>query len=175
MDEFDRSENWGMKEADGLISVSKGAQFQTVLIARTGVEDGLSAPISFESLQSHSLPLRSYDLLGLDFDIVRVSIPVAVKFVASLEAQEELAFAKSQGKIFLDGRLHPSNPKGFEWSPQTRYSPETWANATIVAAEKHGFDNIIGTRSSIRRVQADLVGENYQELKHYPWRPQWKY
>jgi hypothetical protein len=67
------------RETDGLISLRKIAQHQTVLIARTGVEEGLHESISFESLKSHSLPLDRFDVVTKSIDIVRVSLATAVQ------------------------------------------------------------------------------------------------
>jgi hypothetical protein len=173
IDRFDLSTKDYVREPDGFLSLRKCAQVQTVLIARTGAEEGLSASISFESLRPHSLPLQRCDVMP-DMDVVRVSLEVAVKFIASLEAREELAFPKSKNKLYLEKRLHPCSPKGFERDPQVRCSPEAWANALIVAAEKHGYDNISDTSRSIRRVQAALVGEEFG-WEHVPFGNTWKY
>lgn len=175
IDQFDRSEKRSVREPDGFISLRKLAQTQTVLLARTGAEEGLSAPISFDSLRSHSLPLQRCDAMMPNVDVVRVSIAVAVKFIASLEAREELAFSKSKNEFFLDNRLNPSTPKGFEGNRQVCCNPEAWADAHIVSAEKHGYDNDFETRWSIRRVQASLVGEDFYELEHVPFGNSWKY
>lgn len=175
LDEFDASKLPGLKELDGFINLHKGAQTHTVLIARTGAEEGLSAPISFESLRSHSFPLQRSDFVRPYVDVIRVSIAVAVKFIASLEQREQLAFSKPVKKHFLDDTLHPPAPEGFEENYQICCSPDAWADANIAAAEMHGYDNINETQASIRRVQADLVGEKFYELEHYPVENSWKY
>lgn len=174
IDRFDESKTNYELEPDGYISLRKCAQIQTVLIARTGAEQGLSAPISFKSLRSHSLPLQRCDVMP-DIDVVRVSLTVAVKFIADLEAREEVAFSQSKNEPFLDKSLHPSSPKGFEGNRRVCCSPEAWADALIVAAEKHGYDNIIQTYDSIRRVQAALVGEDFYGWEHVPFGNTWKY
>jgi hypothetical protein len=174
IDTMDASRKNYEREPDGYISLRKCAQIQTVLIARTGAEQGLSAPISFESLRSHSLPVQRCDVMP-DIDVVRVSLAVAVKFIADLEAREEVAFSQSKNEPFLDKSLHPSSPKGFEGNRQVCCSPEAWADALIVAAEKHGYDNIYQTHQSIRRVQAALVGEEYYGWEHVPFGNTWKY
>ena len=65
---------------DGLVSLRKVANMQTVLIARTGVEHGLSAPISFEELRCHALELKRPDI-DPAIDVVRVTLAEAVRFV----------------------------------------------------------------------------------------------
>jgi hypothetical protein len=139
-------------ESDGFISLRKLAQHQTVLVARTGIEEGLSAPISFESLKPQSLPLERSDVITQGVDVVRVSLAAAVQFIVSLEVREDLASPKTNNELSLDISLGPHSPKGFEDNRQVSHNPETWADALMVAAEKHGYDNVCGTWSSIRRV-----------------------
>jgi len=172
LDSFDKD---CKPESDGFISLRKLAQLQTVLIARTGAEKGLNAPISFESLRSQSLPLERSDVITQDVDVVRVSLAGAVQFIVSLEMREELAILHSKDELPLDTSLCPSAPRGFEENGQVRYSPEAWADALMVAAEKHGYDNIPETwESSRRRVQAGLIGEGFCEFKHLPFGYRWR-
>jgi hypothetical protein len=174
IDRLDRLDKDCETESDGFISLRKLAQRQTVLIARTGAEEGLSAPISLESLKSQSLPFERSDVITQDVDVIRVSLAVAVQFIVSLEVREELAIPKSKDELPLDTSLCPyPPPKGFEENGQVCYSPEAWADALIVAAEKHGYDNIPETWESIRRVQAGLIGEGFCEFKPLPFGNRW--
>ena len=50
-------------------------------------------------------------------------------------------------------------------------SAEVWADRFIEAAEKSGYDSNSLTWESIRRVQANLVGDNFRELKPMPYPP----
>jgi hypothetical protein len=125
-------------ESDGFVSLYKLAQRRTVLIVRTGVEEGLSAPISFESLKLQSLPLEKSDVITRDVDVIRVILVAAVQFIVSLEVREDLASLKTQDELPLETSLCPYPPKGFEENRQVYHSPETWADAIMVAAEKHG-------------------------------------
>ena len=165
-------------DPDGYFNARKYAQIQDVLIARTGVEEGLSTPISFDSLRSSRLPLQRYDDVTVpNVDVVRVTLAMAVEFIAGLEAREELAFPKSKNELSQEKWLNPSPPTKSEGGDHEvcRCSPEAWADAHIEAAEKHGYDSIYKTRQSIRRVQAKTVGQEYDELKHYPFANNWKY
>ena len=56
---IDRYEIDFRSDMDDLFSLQDAAQQQTVLTVRTGLEDSLSAPISFDSLRADSLPLRA--------------------------------------------------------------------------------------------------------------------
>ena len=133
------------------------------------MEEGLSAPISFKSLKSQSLPLERSDVITQDIDVVRVSLAAAVQFIVSLEVREDLASLKMKNELPLDTSLCPYPPKGFEENDQVCHSPEAWADALMVAAAKHGYDNIPETWESIRRVQAGLIGEGFCEFKPPPF------
>lgn len=162
------------RKPEDFISLRQVAKDQTVLLARTGVEDGLSAPISFESLRSQSLPLDRSDIITQDIDVVRVSLATAVRFVIDLEIREALAGWKNEEPP-RDSRLGPfGGPKGFEYDKDIRRSPETWADAYLAAAEVNGYDNDSATWESIRRVQASLVGEDFRPFEHWPWGNAWK-
>ena len=175
IDESHRFKRGSMTEPDGLVSLRKQAQIQTILIARTGAEEGLSAPISFESLRSHFRPLQRIDVMRPNVDVVRVSIAVAVKFIASLEAREELAFSKLTNEVIWDPQLAPNTAHELGETHHISCSPDLWADAHLMAAEEYGYDKIYQTWESIRRVKADLVGEKFYELEHLPFRPRWKY
>lgn len=161
------------KEDDGFTSLSKLAQCQTVLIACTGVEEGLSAPISLESLKSDALPLEPSDVTH-NADVVRVSLATAVRFIVSLEKRENPEILKIPSGHDVDIRLCRDAPKGFEKNDEVRRSAEAWADANMRAAEQHGFDNVSDTHTSIRRVQAGLVGEGYCEFIQEPFHRKWK-
>jgi len=155
IDRLDRLDKDYEPESDGFIRLRKLTQRQTVLIARTGAEEGLSVPISFESLKSQSLPLKRSDVITQDVDVVRVSLAAAVQFIVSLEVREGLAILKTKA---LDTSLYPYPPsKGFEENDRVCYSPKAWADALMVVAERHGYNNIPETRESVRRVQAGLM------------------
>ena len=174
IDRLDRLDKDRETEPDGFISLHKLAQRQTVLIVRTGAEEGLSAPISLESLRPLSLPFERSDAITQDVDVIRVSLAVAVQFIVSLEVREELAIPKSKDELPLDTSLCPYPPrKGFEENDQACYSPEAWADALIVAAEKDGYDNNPETWESIRQVQAGL-GPNWRRILRIRTSAIWK-
>jgi hypothetical protein len=174
IDNLDGLDEYCEPESDGFISLRKLARHQTVLIARTGVEEGLSAPISFESLKSQSLPLERSDVITQDVDVVRVSLAAAVQFIVSLEVREDLAGPKMKDGPPLDPRLCPSHPNRFEGDAQVRHSPETWADAVMEEAERHGYDNIFEAWCSIRRVKSGLIEEDFYEFTHMSFGHRWK-
>jgi hypothetical protein len=67
---------------------------QSLLLVRTSDESNLSTPISFSDVEKHSLPLSQNDLEAKaeGIDVIRVTLPVAVRFIAELEERENAAF-----------------------------------------------------------------------------------
>jgi hypothetical protein len=90
-DEYKFVEPSYIKQADGFRHYDKVAQHQSILLARTGKEDRLSGPISFDSLKHQALPLARNEDMGI-IDIIRVPLQVGVRFVANLLLREEAAF-----------------------------------------------------------------------------------
>jgi hypothetical protein len=82
------------RQADGFRHYDNVAQHQSILLVRTGKEDRLSAPISFNSLKHKALPLGRNEDMGL-IDIIRIPLQVGVRFVANLLLREEAAFPES--------------------------------------------------------------------------------
>jgi hypothetical protein len=164
------------RESDGLISLRKIAQHQTVLIARTGVEEGLHESISFESLKSHSLTSDRFDVITKGIDFVRVSLATAVQFITDLEKAEDRRRLVTGEEPPLDTSICPIfYPKEFETlGEKANHNPEAWADGMIKAAEKYGYDNNSTTWESIRRVQAGLVGEVFRDFRHLPFGNCWR-
>ena len=160
-------------EPDGFISLRKVAQDQSVLIMRTGLEEGLSAPISFESLKSQSLSLKRPDVTMQGLDVIRVSLASAVHFIVNLEMRENHADPKSMDEDTLDKSLDTYPPKGYDI--QVSHSPETWVDAVMAAAEEHGYDNVLATWISIRRIEASKIGEDFGPFKYEPFGREWRY
>ncbi|KAH9223962.1 hypothetical protein DL95DRAFT_517257 [Leptodontidium sp. 2 PMI_412] len=65
---------------------------QDVLLVRTGVEDGLSAPIDFETLA------------GKGNDSVTVTLQTALRFVIQLDERESAAFPDTENSLACDRR-----------------------------------------------------------------------
>jgi hypothetical protein len=82
------------KHADGFRHFDDVAQNQSIILARTGHENRLSAPISFESSKDKELPLARSENMGT-IDVVRVPLQVGVHFVANLLLREEAACPES--------------------------------------------------------------------------------
>ena len=82
------------KQADGLRHYDDFVQNQSIILVRTGHEKGLSAPISFESLEGKALPLERNEDMG-NINAIRVPLQAGVHFVAQLLLREEAAFPES--------------------------------------------------------------------------------
>jgi len=82
------------KHADDLRHYDDVAQNQSILLVRTGHENRLSAPINFAPLKDGALPLARSEDMG-SIDVIRVPLPVGVRFVANLLPREEAAFPES--------------------------------------------------------------------------------
>ncbi|KAI9700644.1 MAG: hypothetical protein M1836_002013 [Candelina mexicana] len=175
LDYGDEDADCGEREQDGYISLSKIARYQSVLLVRTGAEEQLSAPISFQDLKTHSLPLERPDITDKSIEVVRVSLAAAVQFVVNLEKREQAMIAKED--LLLDKSLRPyPPPKGFEKDhDRVCYDAGAWANAHILSAEQHGYYNDAEMRDSIRRVQAGLTGEELHIFRPQPYGGRWKW
>ncbi len=157
------------RRPDRYINLQDVTHFQSVIIARTRLERQLSAPISFKSLCEKALPLERADFDGeADIDVIRVSLPEAVRFIVDLEKREDAA---TRGEIIqpeIDRSLGTScatvftSDRGF---CDNRYE---WADRHIIAAEKHGYEHCCHTARALRRVQAEMRNEIYEVLS-----PEW--
>ena len=75
------------RREDGTRHCEDLAERQSILLVRTGCEDGLSAPISFDSVKPYTPPLsRNGDTENID--VVRLPLLVGVRFVADLLLRE---------------------------------------------------------------------------------------
>ena len=93
---LDRSSLPPQYDKDGLelstVSLDNEVKRYTVLLVLTGDQQGLSEPITFDTINLESLPLKRHDISGIDsVNIIRVSMKIAVHFVAELERREQSA------------------------------------------------------------------------------------
>ncbi|KAG8530250.1 uncharacterized protein KY384_004751 [Bacidia gigantensis] len=162
IDNLDGWYNNGRDKSDDCPSVRRVSRYQNVLLLLTGVETGLSAPISFQSLIPQSLFLDRSDIKENDAGVIRVPLCTAIQFIVALEKREHLAAgANSRYYPPFEPELCPSRPV---------VNAEVWADSHLFAAEKHGW-NVAYTDSweAIRRVKAGLEGELFYVLE--PWVP----
>ncbi len=141
------------------------SQRQTVLMIRTGEESHLSAPISFESIKADCLALARTDVAGNNIDSVRVSLAIAVEFIANLQRREEAAFPNSRDRSAIDRGLCPAGEK--QGVPDQCPSADSWANEVMQKAEEKEYDNVFLAWDAIRRVKASKRRESVGKLTPY--------
>ena len=128
------------------ILLDEEVQRQNVLMIRTGDETGLSAPISFESIRSQSLPLSRADIAD-HVDVVRVSLKTAVRFIANLQRKEEDAFPDLKPST-TDRSVGPN-------------SASEWVDKIMQKAEEEGAKNIYEIERAVKRMQAEQEGNRH--------------
>ena len=158
-------------DPDGFINLNTLSQKQSILIIRTGDESCLSAPISFESIATQSLPLARCDIIG-KYDAVRVPLSTAVGFVADLMHREETAFPNLRDSSLVDSSLSPPT---YDRDYKV-YSAQAWVDKIMQEAEKKGIDNVSETADAVRRVKAAKRGEIFAKggLSPYLFSGKWK-
>ncbi|CAL8580086.1 hypothetical protein XPA_005820 [Xanthoria parietina] len=75
------------------IFLDKEARRQQVLLVLTGDDHELSAPISFDSIRSESLPITQNTSSAAEkpYDMIRVPLIVAIQFILDLQQREKAA------------------------------------------------------------------------------------
>ena len=87
--------------------------------------------------------------------------------------RENNADPNSKDEDTPDKSLDINPPKGYNF--RVSHSPETWVDAVMAAAEEHGYDKILATRYSIRRIEASKIGEDFCLFKYEPFGREWRY
>ena len=121
------------------IFLDEEVQRQTVLMILTGDETGLSAPINFESIRSQSLPLSRADIAD-HVDVIRVSLRIAVRFIADLQRKEEDAFPDLRPST-TDRSVGP-------------ISASEWVDESMQKAEEEGAKNIYEIKRAVEMMKA---------------------
>ena len=162
-------------DASGVFDLQKAMHRQSVLIARTGIEVGLSSQISFNSLKGKTLPLERSDLVvDPNLEVVRTSLANCIRFILDLERREFMAYPQNVHACGSDRSLNPSSPTWAGKREDASKDPDTWADALVEAGDMYGYDEDPSTWISIRRVQAAMIGEDFAELVPPPFGLNWK-
>ena len=162
-------------DSRGTFDLSQAVHSQSLLVARTGIEAGLSEPISFDSLKDKALPLERPDLeTHPNLEVIRTSLTDAVHFILDLEEREFAAHPWTVHQRGSDKRLNPCSPVWAGKSKDASTSPDTWADALVETGDMYGYDEDHWTWISIRRVMAALAGETFFELTPTPFQTRWK-
>lgn len=151
------------RQADGLRHCNDFVQHQTIILARTGDENGLSAPISFESLKDKALPLARSEDMGT-IDVIRVPFQTGVRFVASILLREEAAFPESAvtGPCLSKEAEHPF----MKWERQLLEHEE---NRLALAQQK----NKIKPFTTVDAVKDAVLPQRIDKLPRESWDPIW--
>ncbi|TVY64256.1 hypothetical protein LSUE1_G007265 [Lachnellula suecica] len=135
------------KHATGFRHCDDVARAQSILLVRTGQEDGLSAFIDFRSLKDKAPPLARNDNIGT-IDVSRVLLQVGVQFVASLLQREEVAFPDS----VMTGP-HISEEQGHPFMKWERQAHE-FVKERMAQAQERGKITHFMTLADLRKVYA---------------------
>lgn len=154
LDELSPEEDVG--GLDARIYLDEEMPRQSIVLVLTGDDSGLSAPVTFDSLRAQSLPLARADCTASDndIDVIRVSLALAVRFVADLERREEAAFPETRSST-IDGSICPSAVS----NGPSIHSANEWANQIIKQAVDKEKENVCETRHVLQRIQAVKRGE----------------
>lgn len=125
----------------------------TVLLVKTGDDNHLSSPISFQSLHEsgQTFTVSREDLRNCpESHVVRVKVDVALEFILNLIRKEEAALPElSRAAEALE--------------EEQSLGCERWIDRVLKHAGEVGLDENGFTWMAIRRVRARLVGEAFQD------------
>jgi len=145
------------RHGGGLRHYNDVAAKQSILLVRTGKEDGLSAPIRFDSLKIEALPLVRDDSID-DIDMIRVPLLVGVRFVAHLFLREEAAFPARTDKTLggIDSQAEQEHPT-------LRRNKEALASAKhdLMLANQRGLIKPHSSVAELRKVLRIHRAEDY--------------
>jgi hypothetical protein len=155
-----------IKQADGFRHYDTVAQHQSILLVRTGKEDRLSAPISFDSLKHKALPHARNEDMGT-IDIIRIPLQVGVRFVANLLLRKEAVFSQSVlgGPHISKEPDHPlikCKKEAFSWGErQLAHAQEQGKISSSSTAADGSTTNSTKTLNTMLRLLSSLAGSEY--------------
>ncbi len=144
-------------------------QRQNVLMVLTGDEEGLSAPITFDSTRSQALPIATIDVTN-DAKVIRVSLRTAVRFIADLRQKEEEAFPELEHRP-IDESISPItsiDPKSLSSN-----SFDEWLDEIMRQAEEKGAINVPELKLAAWQMEAEQQGDYYPEPEFSNFSPTW--
>jgi len=128
------------------VFIDREARRQNVLLVLTGDDQGLSAPVDFDSLRSQTLSLGRADVNDdQSFNTIRVSLQTAVRFIADLHRREETAFRDLR-------RSTINMPTGLT-NDSTTTKAGRYADEMIQKAEKEGYNNVFEVKYELEQLQ----------------------
>lgn len=147
-----------VKSPEGNLSMSQEAQRRTVLMIITGDDDGLSSPLTFDTIRSKSLPINRWDLNNFNTaNAIRVPINIAVQFLADVQESELRAFPYLQCHT-TDKEIRPRSQN----ASFGRISAEDWADEMFQEAEE-GCDDSWELERAIDAVEDASSAQLYRK------------
>jgi hypothetical protein len=139
---LDEKDSWNDRQ--NLEEIDLWSPTQSLLLVRTSDESNLSTPISFSDIEKHSLALSQNDLEAKaeGIDVIRVTLPVAVRFIVELEERENAAFPELRNNA-VEMDLCPNMEFG-----DPALNVDTWVEKIMQEAEEKGLimSNLLGNR-----------------------------
>ncbi|KAK2759444.1 hypothetical protein FQN54_002922 [Arachnomyces sp. PD_36] len=147
-------------EDEGFTSVKEEIHRRTILLIITDDTSGLSAPISFDSIESDCLPLESDELkVDCDAKMARVTIGTGVKFIADLMKREQVV-----DRSRVEKSLCPVDD-----NDKAILSADDFADIRLRSTREKGIDGDPDTYEAVRRVKASMRGDVWPEPEADPW------
>ncbi|KAF6220807.1 hypothetical protein HO133_002487 [Letharia lupina] len=131
------------------IKLDEPVQRQTVVMVLTGDDNGLSAPITFDTIRSHSLPLGKADIAD--------------------DRQEEEAFP-DLGRIATDRSIGPTTDN----ISFGLISADEWVNMIMHKLEEEGDNIVIEMKSAAWKMKAKQQGDDFLKREFDNSSPMWE-
>ncbi len=150
------------EDHNGNIFFDKEIRQQNVLMVLTRDDNGLTAPINFDTIRSQSI-LRGGDVDSSNgSDTIRVPLQTAVRFIADLQRTEETASPNLKCNATDLSIGTPTDNISI-----STISTHDWVDEMIQKAEAEGYNNIDEAKHAIREVKAKEGEEVFLGPKRY--------
>lgn len=150
------------------ILLDEQIQRQNVRMVLTVDEYGLSAPITFDTIRSQSLPLAKAGVAD-EVDIIRVSLRTAVRFIADLERREEEAFP-DLGRNANDRSIGPTT----DYMSFDLISADEWVDEVMRKSEEQGANNVPTMKHVAWEMIAEQQGDSCPKSEFDNFSPMWE-
>ncbi|KAL9025753.1 MAG: hypothetical protein Q9180_007596, partial [Flavoplaca navasiana] len=144
-----------VREPHFRIFLDKELRRQQVVLVLTGDDHELSAPISFDSIRSESLPIpqETSSTVGKPYDMIRVPLIVAIQFILDLQQRENAAVGSVNPASEID-RVNTYDRQASEYADSVLQS---FAHNTD--AEQEWKFTTANMRLAVKRIEERERGE----------------